>query len=177
MCLAVPGKIVTIVEEENLGLRRGEVDFAGICKEVRLDYIPEARVGDYVLVHVGFTLTVVDEHEAQRTFEALRKLDQLEGFRLFQTSCCKAMDMNDQNDANEVRPPTQSEVNSDARGLTRDWEVLFWAFLLFGLARLAWLYLYRPANTAFNLGLSCGFVFCGALGFLMRWVFNPKRKQ
>jgi hypothetical protein len=85
------------------------------------------------------------------------------------------MDMNDQDDANEVRPLTQSEVNSDARDQIRDWEFLFWAFLMFGLARLAWLYLYRPENAAFHLGLSCGFVFCGVLGFLMRRVFSPKR--
>ena len=78
MCLAVPGKIVSILEEEHLGLRRGKVDFSGIRKDVCLDYTPEARVGDYVLVHVGFALTVVDEHEAQRVFEALRQLDQLE---------------------------------------------------------------------------------------------------
>ena len=67
-------------------------------------------------------------------------------------------------------------VSSDARGLNRDWEVLFWAFLLFGLGRLAWLYLYQPEHTAFHLGLSCGFVFCGVLGFLMRWVFSAKRQ-
>ncbi len=78
MCLTVPGKIVTILVEENLGLRRGEVDFGGICREVCLDYTPEARAGDYVLVHVGFALTVVDEEEAQRALEALRQLDQLE---------------------------------------------------------------------------------------------------
>jgi hydrogenase expression/formation protein HypC len=78
MCLAVPGKIVTLVEEKNLGLRRGKVDFGGIRKEVCLDYTPEARLGDYVLVHVGFALTVVDEEEAQRVFEALRELDQLD---------------------------------------------------------------------------------------------------
>ena len=78
MCLAVPGKIVTILQEKSLGLRRGKVDFGGVRKEVCLDYTPEARVGDYVLVHVGFALTVVDEHEAQRVFEALRQLDQLE---------------------------------------------------------------------------------------------------
>lgn len=78
MCLAVPGKIVSILEEKNLGLRRGKVDFGGIRKEVCLDYTPEACVGDYVLVHVGFALTVVDEQEAHRVFEALRKLDQLE---------------------------------------------------------------------------------------------------
>ena len=78
MCLAVPGKIVTLMEEKNLGLRRGKVDFGGIRKEVCLDYTPEARLGDYVLVHVGFALTVVDEEEAQRVFEALRELDQLD---------------------------------------------------------------------------------------------------
>lgn len=78
MCLAVPGKIVTIVEESNLGLRRGKVDFGGIRKEVCLDYTPEAGLGDYVLVHVGFALTVVDEEEAQRVFEALKELDQLD---------------------------------------------------------------------------------------------------
>jgi hydrogenase expression/formation protein HypC len=78
MCLAVPGKIVSIFVEPNLGLRRGKVDFGGIRKEVSLDYTPEAQVGDYVLVHVGFALTIVDEQEAQRVFEALRELDQLE---------------------------------------------------------------------------------------------------
>jgi len=78
MCLAVPGKILTLFEEENLGLRRGKVDFGGIRKDVCLDYTPEVRLGDYVLVHVGFALTVVDEEEAQRVFEALKQLDQLE---------------------------------------------------------------------------------------------------
>lgn len=78
MCLAVPGKIVTLLEEKNLGLRRGKVDFGGIRKEVCLDYTPEAQLGDYVLVHVGFALTVVDEEEAKRVFEALRELDQLD---------------------------------------------------------------------------------------------------
>ena len=78
MCLAVPGKIVTIVVEEFLGLRRGKVDFGGIQKELCLDYTPDAKVGDYVLVHVGFALSVIDEAEAARVFEALRSLDQLE---------------------------------------------------------------------------------------------------
>jgi len=85
--------------------------------------------------------------------------------------------MDEKTNESGARPPAQGEVGSDARELIRDWEVLFWAFLLFGLARLSWLYLYRPTNIAFHLGLSCGFVFCGALGFLMRWVFSPKRKQ
>jgi hydrogenase expression/formation protein HypC len=78
MCLAVPGKIVAIVDLESLGLRRAKVDFSGIRKDVCLDYTPEARVGDYVMVHVGFALTVVDEREALRVFEALRELDQLD---------------------------------------------------------------------------------------------------
>jgi len=78
MCLAIPGKIVSIVEDGHLGLRRGRVDFSGIRKDVCLDYTPEARVGDYVLVHVGFALAVVDEAEAYRVFEALRELDQLD---------------------------------------------------------------------------------------------------
>jgi len=78
MCLAVPGKIVTIVVEQFFGLRTGKVDFGGIRKEVCLDYTPEARVGDYVMVHVGFALSVVDEAEANRVFDALRKLDLLE---------------------------------------------------------------------------------------------------
>ncbi|HVN18794.1 MAG TPA: HypC/HybG/HupF family hydrogenase formation chaperone [Terriglobales bacterium] len=78
MCLALPGRIVAIFEEENLGLRRGKVYFADICKEVCLDYIPEARVGDYVLVHVGLALTLVDEQEANQVFEALRQLDEVE---------------------------------------------------------------------------------------------------
>ena len=78
MCLAVPGKIVSIVEEESLGLRRGKVDFGGIQKEVCLAYTPEAEIGNYVLVHVGFALSVVDEDEAQRVFETLRQMEQLE---------------------------------------------------------------------------------------------------
>jgi hydrogenase expression/formation protein HypC len=78
MCLAVPGRVVSIHEDEHLGLRRGRVDFSGIRIEVSLDYTPEARVGDYVLVHVGFALSVVDEEEAYRIFEALRELDELE---------------------------------------------------------------------------------------------------
>ncbi len=85
--------------------------------------------------------------------------------------------MDEQTDANSVRPPSQHETQSDAQEVIRDWEFLFWAFLLFGLARLVWLYLYRPEHAAFHLGLSCGFAFCGVLGFLMRWVFSLKSKK
>lgn len=82
MCLAVPGKIVTILVEEHFGLRSGKVDFGGIRKEVCLDYTPEARVGDYVMVHVGFALSVVNEEEALRVFDALRELDLLEDLEI-----------------------------------------------------------------------------------------------
>jgi len=78
MCLAVPGKVVSVVEEEGLNFRRGKVDFGGVQKEVCLAYTPEAAIGDYILVHVGFSLSVVDEAEAQKIFEALREMEQLE---------------------------------------------------------------------------------------------------
>jgi hydrogenase expression/formation protein HypC len=81
MCLAVPGKIVSIFEEDPPEVRRGKVDFAGIQKEICLAYTPEATVGDYVIVHVGFALNVVDEDEAQRIFETLREMEQLEEAR------------------------------------------------------------------------------------------------
>jgi hydrogenase assembly chaperone HypC/HupF len=75
MCLAVPGRIISILEDGHPALRRGRVDFSGIPKDICLDYTPKARVGDYVLVHVGFALKVVDEEEAYRVFEALQELD------------------------------------------------------------------------------------------------------
>jgi hydrogenase expression/formation protein HypC len=77
MCLAVPGKIVSITEEEGFGLRRGKVDFGGVVKEACLAYTPEASLGDYVLVHVGFALSVIDEAEAQKIFETLDEMERL----------------------------------------------------------------------------------------------------
>lgn len=76
MCLAVPGKVVEIHDEH--GLRMGKVDFGGVCKRVCLEHAPDARVDDYVLVHVGFALTKVDEAEAERVFALLAEMDQLE---------------------------------------------------------------------------------------------------
>lgn len=78
MCLAVPGRIVSIVEEGDAALRRATVDFAGVRREVSLAFTPEAKAGDYVLVHVGFALSVVDEAEAQSIFEQLRAMAELE---------------------------------------------------------------------------------------------------
>jgi hydrogenase expression/formation protein HypC len=76
MCLAVPGKIESVRETE-LGSRMGRVNFGGIVKEVSLDFVPEAAVGDYVIVHVGFALSKVDEAEAQKVFEYLKQIDEL----------------------------------------------------------------------------------------------------
>jgi hydrogenase expression/formation protein HypC len=76
MCLAVPGKIISIKGEDPL-LRTGKVNFGGIQKEVSLAYTPEAKVGDYVLVHVGFAISTIDEAEANRVFEYLRQMDEL----------------------------------------------------------------------------------------------------
>ena len=75
MCLAIPGKILE--EFEARGMRMGKVQFGGIVREASLDYLPEVQVGDYVLVHVGFAISKVDEEEAARTYQALRELDQL----------------------------------------------------------------------------------------------------
>ena len=76
MCLAIPGKITSISGEDPL-LRTGKVDFGGILKEVNLAYVPEAGIGDYVIVHVGFALSRVDEAEAKQIFEYLREMQEL----------------------------------------------------------------------------------------------------
>ncbi len=76
MCLAVPGKIVDISGEEPLS-KKGKVSFGGIVKEVSLAYVPEAQVGDYVIVHVGFALSVVDREAAEQTLADLQELSEL----------------------------------------------------------------------------------------------------
>jgi hydrogenase expression/formation protein HypC len=73
MCLAVPGRILEISGDDPL-TRMARVSFAGVVKEASLAYTPEARPGDYVLVHAGFALNTVDEEEAQRTLELIREL-------------------------------------------------------------------------------------------------------
>jgi hydrogenase expression/formation protein HypC len=78
MCLAVPGRVVEIDDTGDIAFRRGKVDFGGIRKEVNLAYTPEAEVGKYVLVHVGFAISVVDEAEAQRIFKYLEELGLLQ---------------------------------------------------------------------------------------------------
>jgi hydrogenase expression/formation protein HypC len=80
MCLAIPGKVTSISGEDPL-LRSGKVDFGGILKEVSLAYVPEVKVGDYVIVHVGFALSRVDEAEANQVFEYLREMEELSGLQ------------------------------------------------------------------------------------------------
>jgi hydrogenase expression/formation protein HypC len=75
MCLAVPGQVASIAGDDLM--RVGRVDFGGVVKEINLAYTPEARIGDYVLVHVGFAISVIDEEEAGRIFDHLRALDDL----------------------------------------------------------------------------------------------------
>ncbi|CAJ0780172.1 HypC/HybG/HupF family hydrogenase formation chaperone [Ralstonia chuxiongensis] len=74
MCLAVPGQIVSIDDDGSL-TRQGRVDFAGIVKQVNLAYAPHASIGDYVLVHAGFAIAVIDEVQARETLVWLAQLD------------------------------------------------------------------------------------------------------
>lgn len=76
MCLAVPGKILD-ADIQN-GSRLGRVQFGGITRQVNLDFVPEAEVGDYVIVHVGFAISRVDAEEAQRTYQLLAEMGALE---------------------------------------------------------------------------------------------------
>lgn len=76
MCLAIPGQVLSIDGDEPLQ-RTGKVSFGGVTKEVNLACVPEAQVGDYVIVHVGFALSKVDEQEARQVFDYLRQIDEL----------------------------------------------------------------------------------------------------
>jgi hydrogenase expression/formation protein HypC len=76
MCLAIPGRILSMSDGDPI-LRTGRVDFGGVVKEINLAYAPEANIGDYVLVHVGFAIAVIDEAEAEKVFEHLREIGDL----------------------------------------------------------------------------------------------------
>jgi hydrogenase expression/formation protein HypC len=75
MCLAIPGKILETYDRE--GVRMAKVQFGGISRESCVEYVPQARVGDYVLVHVGFALSMIDEAEAEKTYKLLEEMGQL----------------------------------------------------------------------------------------------------
>jgi hydrogenase expression/formation protein HypC len=76
MCLGVPGKIIKIYESD--GLKMGSIDFGGVTREACLAYVPEAKIGDYTIIHVGFALNIISEGEAQETLDLLRQIADLE---------------------------------------------------------------------------------------------------
>ncbi|HAO80182.1 MAG TPA: hydrogenase assembly protein HupF [Verrucomicrobia subdivision 3 bacterium] len=80
MCLAIPGKIESITGDDPLS-RMGRINFGGIVKEASLAYVPEAKVGNYVIVHAGFALSRVDEDEAQKVFEYLKQMEELDDLK------------------------------------------------------------------------------------------------
>lgn len=80
MCLAIPGKILSISGDDPL-TRMGRIDFSGVVRPASLAYLPDAIVGDYVIVHVGFALSKVDEAEAKKVFEYLKQIGELDELR------------------------------------------------------------------------------------------------
>ncbi len=74
MCLAVPGKIIEIYEAN--GMQMGKIDFGGAVREACLAYVPEAKVGDYTIIHVGFALNLISEEEAQETLKLFKEMDE-----------------------------------------------------------------------------------------------------
>ncbi len=111
MCLAVPGKVVSISSEDPL-LRAGKVDFGGVLKEANLAYVPEAGVGDYVVVHAGFAISRLDEEEANKVFEYLRAMEELS--ELEEANSRGALAGNEQN-SNVNTPPEGWTTNQGGR--------------------------------------------------------------
>jgi hydrogenase expression/formation protein HypC len=72
MCLGVPGKIIEIYEKQ--GLRMAQVDFSGVKREACIEHVPEAEIGDYAIIHVGFAISLLSEEEAQETLDLLRQV-------------------------------------------------------------------------------------------------------
>ncbi|MBC6995103.1 HypC/HybG/HupF family hydrogenase formation chaperone [Neolewinella lacunae] len=81
MCLAIPGKIQSIRHEYDGRIRMAKISFGGIIKDATLDMVPTAEVGDYVLVHVGVAISIVDEAEAKRVFEYLEAMGETDELR------------------------------------------------------------------------------------------------
>jgi hydrogenase expression/formation protein HypC len=80
MCLGIPGKVTETYREHDVLM--GKVDFGGVSKRVCLEHVPESQIGDYVIVHVGFALSRIDEPEAQRVFEFLESMNELDDLKL-----------------------------------------------------------------------------------------------
>ena len=80
MCLGIPGKVIQTYREHDVLM--GKVDFSGVCKRVCLEHVPQVQPGDYVLVHVGFALSQIDESEARQVFEFLERMNQLDELKV-----------------------------------------------------------------------------------------------
>lgn len=78
MCLGIPAQVLEVNRFDDLGIVEGKVDFSGVQKQVNLSFTPEVEPGDWVVVHVGFSISVLDEDEARRTLEYLRELGEME---------------------------------------------------------------------------------------------------
>ncbi len=78
MCLSIPGKLIEITSDIDPVFRTGKVSFDGVTKEVNLTMVPDAKVGDFVLVHVGSAIGIIDEEEAKRTFDLIKEMGELD---------------------------------------------------------------------------------------------------
>jgi hydrogenase expression/formation protein HypC len=90
MCLGIPGKVVRI-DENPLGVTMGRVDFGGVSRDVCLAYVPDVAVGDYVVVHVGFAISQIDEEEAHRSIELLRSLGEMDEMEWIHESAAQGL--------------------------------------------------------------------------------------
>jgi hydrogenase expression/formation protein HypC len=88
MCLGIPGKVNKIYREHDVLM--GKVDFGGVARQVCLEHVPEVQAGQYVIVHVGFALSAIDEHEAKQVFEFLERMNQLDELKVNQSDELKA---------------------------------------------------------------------------------------
>lgn len=104
MCLAIPGKLTAITGQLDETFRFGKVSFGGIMKDVNLSMVPEAKLGDYVLVHVGVAISVVDEDEALKTFEYIRQIGELNDLNQDETTVRdhQASDRSKRSDASKI---------------------------------------------------------------------------
>ena len=107
MCLSIPGKLIEIVAELDPTFRIGKVDFDGIKKDVNLAMVPEAKIGDYVLVHVGAAISVIDEEEAKETFDILMKLGETDDLNM--TEWTKEVIKKD------IQRPSSPELNNETK--------------------------------------------------------------
>jgi len=96
MCLAIPGKVLSISGDDPL-TRMGKIDFSGVIKQACLAYVPEVQIGDYVIVHVGFALSKVDEDEAQKVFEYLKGNVMRDAWTVTALNCLNLGRFNDSN--------------------------------------------------------------------------------